>query len=204
MDMDTHGGETVAARTADGGAARRSLWKRPAIISALVLLIPLMGNQFVEGWNWPLAAFVVAGILVFCTALTYELITRRVEAAAYRTAVALSLITSFFLFWGNFIQGADDINPAAIIYFWVLLVEVIGAAMARLRPQGMASALFVTALAQVVVLAMALMMRNPQVTPWSAAVVRGFFGNALFALLFIAAALLFRTAARGAAVSRVA
>jgi hypothetical protein len=59
----------------------------------------------------------------------------------------------------------------------------------------MARALFVTALAQALVLAIVLMVRNPGVTPWTAAVLRGFGGNAVFFMLFVGSALLFRKAA---------
>jgi hypothetical protein len=85
------------------------------------------------------------------------------------------------------------------MYFWVPLVGVIGAAVARLRPNGMARALFATALAQALVLAVALMMlitRNPQVTTWTPPEWRGFGGNAFFAVLFAGSALLFRKAGR--------
>jgi len=61
----------------------------------------------------------------------------------------------------------------------------------------MARALFVTALVQALVLVIALIIRNPQVTPWTAAVLRGFGGNAVNVVLFVASALLFRKAARG-------
>jgi len=77
------------------------------------------------------------------------------------------------------------------------MVGIIGAAMARFQPNGMAHALFVTALVQALVLVIALIIRNPQVTPWTAAVLRGFGGNALNVMLFVASALLFRKAARG-------
>ena len=77
------------------------------------------------------------------------------------------------------------------------MVGIIGAARARFQPNGMARALFVTALVQALVLAIALIIRNPQVTPWTAAVVRGFAGNAFNAMLFVASALLFRKAGRG-------
>jgi len=50
----------------------------------------------------------------------------------------------------------------------------------------------VTAVAMVIVL----MVRDPQATPWSWAVVRGFAGNAVDLALFVASALLFRKAAR--------
>ena len=80
------------------------------------------------------------------------------------------------------------------------IVGLIGAAVARLRPNGMARALFVTALAQALVLAVAVILliaRNPQVTTWTPPEWRGFGGNAFFAMLFGGSALLFRKAGRG-------
>jgi hypothetical protein len=179
-----------------GKTPRRSLWKAPAIVTALILLIPLLGNQFVEGWNWQPGAFVLAGLLLFGTALTYQLITRNVDTVAYRAALGVALVTAFVLVWMNFIQAADDINPDAVMYLVVPLVGIIGAAIARFQPKGMARALFATALAQALVLAIALMTRNPQGTSWTAPVLRGFALNAVFVLLFFGSALLFRTAAR--------
>jgi hypothetical protein len=60
--------------------------------------------------------------------------------------------------------------------------------------------LFVTALAQALVLAGAvifLITRNPQVTTWTPPEWRGFGGNAVNFMLFVASALLFRKAGRG-------
>jgi len=198
MNTHTHGGTTVAGGMGTGGGRRRrSLWKGPTLITALVLLIPLLGNQFVDGWNWEPRAFVLAGTLLFATGLTYQLVTRNVDTIAYRAAVGIALVAAFVLVWMNFVQAADDINPAAMMYLAVPLVGIIGAAMARFQPGGMARALFATALAQALVLAIVLMTRNPQVTAWTAAVLRGFGLNALFVLLFFGSAMLFRIAARG-------
>lgn len=196
--MNTH---TQSSQTLGGGAdhtgRQRSLWKTPAVVTALVLLIPLLGNQFVDGWNWPPRAFVLAGALVFATALTYQLVTRNIDAIAYRAAVGIALVVAFVLVWMNFVQAADDVNSAAMTYLTVPLVGIIGAAIARFRPTGMARALFATALAQIVVLAIVL-IRSPQATSWTAAASRGFALNAIFAFLFFGSAMLFRTAARTA------
>jgi hypothetical protein len=97
----------------------------------------------------------------------------------------------------NFVQAADDVNPAAVMYLAVPIVGIIGAAMARFQPDGMARALFVTALAQALVLAIALIIRNPQVSSSPSGLSRGFGANAFFAMLFVGSALLFRKAARG-------
>lgn len=198
MNTNMHGGEMVAAKTDDDGGRRRSLWKTPALITALLLLIPWLGNHFVDGWYWRPGAFIVLGILLFGIGLTYELVTRNRGAITYRAAVGVAFATGFILVWGNVVQWAD-VNPDAVMYFGVPIVGISGAAVARLRPNGMARALFATALAQALVLATALVMmitRNPQVTSWTPPELRGFAGNAFFVMLFVGSALLFRKAGR--------
>ena len=186
-------------KTHDGGR-RRSLWKTPAVITALILGIPLLRSLFAGGWGWDIRAFLLVGAvgtLLFGIGLTFQMVIRKLGTPAYRAAVGVALVTVFLLVWGNFVQGADDVNPAAFDYFVVPMVGIIGAAMARFQPNGMPRALLVTALVQALVLVIALITRNPQVTPWTAAVLRGFGGNAVNFMLFIASALLFRKAARG-------
>jgi hypothetical protein len=189
--MSTHG-ITIARGT---GERRRSLWKTPAIITALFILLTLSGNHFVEGWNWEPLGFVRFGAIVFGFALAYQLVTRNIDTIAYRAAAGIALVTAFLLLWSNFVQMAD-VNRAAAMYFGVPLVGIIGALIARFRPEGMTRALFATALAQALVLTIAL-IRNPQVTSWTPEVARGFAGNAFYVLLFIGSALLFRAVARG-------
>jgi len=76
------------------------------------------------------------------------------------------------------------------------IVGIVGATMAHFRPDGMARALFATALARALVLAGALIIRNPQVAPWTPAVLRGFSLNAFLVMVFFGSAVLFRKAAR--------
>ncbi|MEA2416946.1 MAG: hypothetical protein QOI58_3603 [Thermoanaerobaculia bacterium] len=195
MSTGTHDGMTVAGGTGDGGERRRSLWKTPAAVTALFVLAGSLGNHFVEGWNWEPLGFVRIGIILFGFGLAYELVTRNMDTIAYRAAVAVALVTALGLLWANFVQMAD-VNIAAAMYFGVPLVGIIGAVIARLRPAGMTRALFATAFAQALILTITL-IRNPHVTSWAPAVTRGFAGNALFVMLFVGSALLFRTAARG-------
>lgn len=186
-------------KTHDGGR-RRSLWKTPAVITALILGIPLLRSLFAGEWGWDIRAFLLVGAvatLLFSIGMTFQMVIRKLGTPAYRAGVGVALVTVFLLVWGNFVQGADGVNPAAFGYFVAPMVGIISAAMARFQPNGMARALFVTALVQALVLVIALIIRNPQATPWTAAVLRGFGGNAVNAMLFIASALLFRKAARG-------
>ena len=198
MNTSMHDGKTFPGGMADGGGRRRSLWKSPALIAVLLVLILLLGNHFVDGWNWPPSAFAVVGTLVFGIGLAYQLVTRNVDAIAYRAAVGLAFVAAFLLAWGSLVQWAD-VNPAAVMYFGVPIVGVIAAAVARLRPNGMALALFVTALAQALVLGVVLILliiRKPEVTTWTPPELRGFAGNAFIAMLFVGSALLFRKAGR--------
>lgn len=195
-------GMTVAGRTKDGDRRHRSLWKSPALVTALLLSVLLLASHFVDGWNWPPGAFVVVGALIFAIGFTYELVTRNRDAIAYRAAIGIAFVAAFLLAWGNFVQAADDINPDAVMYFCVPIVGIIGAAVARLRPKGMALASFATALAQALVLVVALSLlitRNPDVATWSPPVLRGFAGNAVFFMLFVGSGLLFRKAGRAEA-----
>jgi hypothetical protein len=184
------------------GGQRRSLWQGPAFFTVLLLSIPLLRSLFVSGWDWDVRVFLLVGAvgtLLFSMGLPCQMVIRNLGTTVYRVAVGVALVTAFVLVWGNFVQAADDVNPAAMMYLVVPLVGIVGAATARFQPNGMARALFVTALAQALVLAIAL-SRNPPVTSWTAPVWRGFGGNAVFFMLFVGSALLFRKARHGESV----
>src|SRR5688572_1652698 len=86
---------------------------------------------------------------------------------AYRSAVGVALAAASILVWlslGVGIIGQDG-DPANLMYFGVLAVGIIGAIIARLQPDGMARALFATALAQALVAAIALIAGMG--LPWS-------------------------------------
>jgi hypothetical protein len=186
-----------------GGGGGRSLWKGPALFTVLILSIPLLRSLFAGGWDWDVRVFLLVGAVgtvLFSIGLACQMVIRNLGTTVYRVAVGVALVTAFVLVWGNFVQAADDVNPAAMMYLAVPLVGIIGAGAARFQPNGMARALFVTALAQAFVLAIAL-SRNPPVASWTAPVWRGFGGNAVFFMLFVGSALLFRKAQRGESAS---
>jgi hypothetical protein len=178
---------------------------RPVVGVALgtvaILMIPFVGMQISNTWNWTLFDFIVMGALIFGTGLAYVLITRKGGTMAYRFAVGMALVAAFLLVWLNLavgLIGSED-NPANLLYFWVLAIGFIGAIIAELRPQGMARALFATALAQALVPVIALIIGGkPQVTSEEAFM--GVLGvltlNGFFVVLFVGSALLFRSAAR--------
>lgn len=168
---------------------------RPAIATAALLMIPLVAMQFTGEVAWDKTDFLVAGVLIFGTGLTYTLITRKSENMGYRVAIGFALFTGLFLVWVNMavgIIGSSD-NPFNLVYFGVIAVGIIGALIARFRARGMALVMVAMALSQslIAVIALANGMQQSPVSP-----VHEILGvNGFFVALFLASALLFRYAA---------
>ncbi len=179
--------------------ARHKSIVRAAVVTVGVLLIPLWGVFYVDGWNWDWHGFVAAGAFVFTAAMTYEVVATTMRNRAYRFAVGLAVTTAFVLTWVNWVL-AVDVSGANVLYFGVVLVGLLGAAIARLRASGMAVALFVTAIAQMLVPLIALVFWKTHVAPGAA--VPGLGLNGVFIVLLAMSALLFRRAARTHEMSR--
>jgi hypothetical protein len=120
---------------------------------------------------------------------------RYIMMTAYRAATGLALAAALMLIWlslGVGIIGRDG-DPANAMYFGVIAVGLIGAIIARFRPQGMVWALLAMALVQALVTAIALIARLG--LPYSGpAEILGL--NGFFIALFAASAWLLRRAAR--------
>lgn len=161
--------------------------------TALVLLVPLAAMQFSDEMSWDSFDFVVAGVLIFGTGLAYEFLATRGSSPMYRIAAGLALAGAFLLVWMNLAVGliGSENNPANLLYGGVLGVGIIGAVVARFRPQGMARTLFAMALAQGLVPFIAMMIWKPAFTKAMLGVLAV---NAIFVLLFCTSALLFRRA----------
>jgi hypothetical protein len=162
-----------------------------ALATAFILLVPLLAE-----WPWTLADFVFAGAIIFGTGLTYVLVARKAGNFAYRAAVGVALAAAVILVWVTGavgIIGNEDDN-ANLMYVGVLAVGIIGAIIARFRSNGMARALFATALAQALVAVIALIFGLGSGSP------PGVLGilvlNGFFVALFVGSALLFRYAGR--------
>ncbi|WP_137389052.1 hypothetical protein [Rhodoligotrophos defluvii] len=187
----------MAGSTENGQRQLGRSWRVAAWTSAaLLLLLPLVAMQFTDEVNWTMADFAFAGALIVGTGLTFELATRMTGSNAYRAAAGVALAAAFLLVWINAavgIIGSED-NPANLMYGGVLAIAVIGALIARFKPDGMARALFATALAQALVGVIALAARFGSTAPsFPEAIV---FLTGFFAALWLISAWLFHKAAR--------
>jgi cytochrome b len=173
---------------------------RIALVTAFLLLIPLVAMQFNTGVDWNLFDFIVAGTLLFGSGLAYELIARKGGNTAYRAAVGIAVAAALLLAWINLAVGiiGSENNPANLMYFGVIFVASIGAGIARFRARGMACALFVTAFAQALVPVIALVIGRSQLQSMHEppGLVGVFALNAFFVMLFVVSALLFRHSAQ--------
>lgn len=166
-----------------------------ALAAGFILLVPLLAMRFTDEVVWDAADFAVAWTLLFGAGLTYKLIAGRTGHVAYRAGVGVAVGAALLLVWVNLAVGliGNEGNPANLMYGGVLAVGVIGALIARFRPDGMARAMYATALAQGLVAVIALIagLGSPGYgAPEIAA-------NGLFVALFVGSAWLFRKAAHG-------
>ena len=189
----------MAGNTENGGGRRGSRWRIAAwAAAALLLLLPLFAMQVTDQVVWDVADFAFFGALLVGAGVTYELAARKTGNTAYRAAVGVALAAAFILVWMYLAVGVigTERDDANLMYGGVLAVGIIGAIIARFQPDGMARALFATALAQALVAVIALLagLGSPWSGPGEILILNGFF-----VALFVGSASLFRKAARGRA-----
>jgi len=170
---------------------------RIAVATLLLLLVPAVAMQVTAEVDWTLFDFGLAGAAIFGLGATYDRVTRHRGGAIYRAAILLALLSGLLLFWINGAVGLigsekDDFNA---LHGLVLLVGLAGAAVARLRPGGMARTMVAMAAAHAGVGGAALAVGKHGGSGREALEILGVTG--MFVALFLAAAWLFRQAGRG-------
>ncbi len=146
--------------------------------------------------NWDVEDFVIFGAMILAVGIAWTLARRKAGNKPYKSAVACALAAAFLLMWINGAVGiiGSENNDANMMYFGVLGIGVFGAMIARGRPRGMSRAMSATALAQVMVAAIALTTDwgvDGPISPWDVVVLTIFF-----TALWLISAWLFRRAAR--------
>ena len=187
----------MTGTTASRRGWRESRWTAArATVAALILLLPLFAMQVTDQVVWDVADFAVFGALLVGAGVAYELAARKTGPIAYRAAVGVALAAAFILVWVNGAVGVigTERDGANLMYGGVLAVGIIGAVIARFQPDGMARALFATALAQALVAVIALIAglgSTAPIWPRDILMLTGFFAS-----LWLMSAWLFRKAAR--------
>jgi hypothetical protein len=169
---------------------------RVTLVTAFILLVPLVAMQFTGEVVWTVSDFLVAGALLGGTGLALDLALTKGGNVAYKAAAGVALVAAFLLIWINLAVGivGEEDELFNVIYLAVLAVGLAGSVRARLRPDGMARALLAMALAQASIAVIALIAGKAEVPGSSVSEIVGV--NGLFVALFAGSAWLFRHAAR--------
>ena len=113
----------------------------------------------------------------------------------YRFAIAVAMVAALLLIWLSLGVGiiGEDGDPANMMYFGVIAVGIIGAAIARFKPTGVARALTAMAIAQALITLIALVagLGLPYSGPAEIILLNGFF-----IAMFVFSAWLFRRSMR--------
>jgi len=198
----------VAASVESLGAWSASRNRVPAwaAVVACILSVPLIAMKFTDEANWSLFDFILMGALLFGVGLTCELVASKGGTVVCRAAVGVACATGGILVWINAAVGIIGDGPVNLMYFGMLAVGALGALMSRFRPRGTSVALIATAVAQMLVPVVALvlwkvgppdLLTDPDSPhgPFHPGIVQLFCLNGVFAMLFAGSAALFREAA---------
>jgi len=161
---------------------------RVALGALAALMVPAIASRLVEGWHWSAGSFVFVYVLFFLIGMTYALIARRMGVWSYKVAVGVALASGLALGWSTMVQTADSGHPERLWFLSVLAVGIVGVLLSRLKPRGLAYAMF--AMAATLALITALLPSGaPPDMAWRVTV-----GHIVYVMLFIASGLLFRHA----------
>ena len=119
---------TQTEATPRGAASYTKIIVRPVLVTTGILLIPLFGNLYVDGWDWPWTAFAFFGVILLAAGLAYELAGRHAKAGvtigfACGLVVAVGVIALL-----RFMNPDEDLAGIVIITFLLsgLLFASIG------------------------------------------------------------------------------
>ena len=82
---------------------RNSIFAWAAVGTGLLLLVPLIGMQVSDEWNWSLVDFVIIGVLVFGMASLFVLAARRWPK--YRIIIGIAMLLATLFIWAELAVG---------------------------------------------------------------------------------------------------
>ena len=167
-----------------------------AVIVVLILLIPLLMQfqPFTDEVQWNEA---IAYAVIFIALGGFYELSRwlKTQSRKYHIAFNGGFLGILLLGWVSGAVGiiGSENQPVNLMYWAVPTILLIGSLISRMKPRGMAYALFAAAAVQFLVPVVALII-SPEVSWGNAGVIGVFVVNSIFALIFAVSAMLFRKA----------
>jgi hypothetical protein len=72
---------------------------------ALLLLAAVLGNRFIDGFDWKWFDFVIAGFLLLSTGLACEFVLRKVRKWEYRLVLCGAILFALLVVWAELAVG---------------------------------------------------------------------------------------------------
>lgn len=79
---------------------------RITIVVGLILLIPLFGNLFIDGWNWGIGGFIFAFVMLFSTGLAIDFAARKITNPVFRVIAIITIVLALLLTWVEIVTDA--------------------------------------------------------------------------------------------------
>lgn len=178
---------TASARKESGW--RGSPWRWVVWgVPAGLLMLPAIAMRFTPEVIWTGSDFAVMGVMLFGAAGLFDLAAGSTRSLCYRAGAALAILAGFMLVWANLAVGmiGSEGNPYNLLFAGAIAAAVAGAVAARFEAKGMSWAMLAAAAVQIAVAAFGF-PADPL----------GSLFSGLLAGLWLAAAGMFRRAARG-------
>jgi hypothetical protein len=67
--------------------------------STAALLVPFVGNMFVDGWNWSAHDFLFAWVFFILLGLAFTFVTHKVSNPTYKKLAGLVVVAAFAAVW---------------------------------------------------------------------------------------------------------
>jgi hypothetical protein len=137
---------TATARAGQHSGVRL---KRLGSVAAL-MVIPVILLRAAQGFEFDPGDLIFLAILLGLLFAAHEVLLRIPNRLAFHAGLAVAVLTGLGQIWVNLavgIIGTED-DPANLIYAAVIVVAVLGSAIAAFRPAGLAVAMAFTAIVQ--------------------------------------------------------
>ena len=79
--------------------------KKSALYPLLLLCVPLIGNIFVDGFNWGFFDFIIMGSLILLFSSGINLVLLRQKSIQYNFTVIGVLVLIFLIIWAELAVG---------------------------------------------------------------------------------------------------
>ncbi|PSJ39460.1 hypothetical protein [Allosphingosinicella deserti] len=167
-------------------------------VAAALLLMPVLAMQATPEVAWGPGDFAAFALVLGGAGLACEFLMRKAANPSYRAASCVAAGAGLLLLWANAAIGliGSEGENANLLYFGVLAIAVVGAAIGGFRARRMVHACVAAALGQAAVPVIALSAGWASVEMVGSADVLMVSGG--FIALWLVAAALFRKAAQSA------